>query len=92
MKTSLPLAENKAFWPVVRHEADANFPPSNIYLRSVPARNDYWYMFLLKYFSKKAYTNTAGKRLADFLGTPLWGCPSAEKLDADISARRFSVK
>ena len=43
-------------------------------------------MFLLKYFSKKGYTNAAGKRLGDFVGTPLWGCPTVEKLDADISA------
>src|SRR3954469_13817867 len=32
-------AENKGFWPVVRHEADTAFPPSNPSLRSNPACN-----------------------------------------------------
>ncbi|MEO6436272.1 MAG: type II secretion system protein [Tepidisphaeraceae bacterium] len=77
--------DNKGYWPVVRHEADAAFPPSSPSLRSVPARNDYWYQFLFKYFTKKQYTNLAGQRLNDFMKTPLWGCPQVEKSDADAT-------
>ena len=83
---ALYASENKGYWIVVEHQADANFPPNNPSLRSVPARNDYWYQFLLKYFSKRKFnTVTPGTRLVDFQNTPLWGCPSAQKLDADVS-------
>src|SRR5438477_2159160 len=34
-------AENRGWWPVVEHQADAAFPANNVYLRNVPARNDY---------------------------------------------------
>ena len=83
---ALYAGDNKGYWPVVRHEASATFPPSEPSLRSDPPRNDYWYQFLLKYFSKKAYTDTGGKRLNDFMNTPLWGCPIVEKTDADASS------
>jgi prepilin-type N-terminal cleavage/methylation domain-containing protein/prepilin-type processing-associated H-X9-DG protein len=77
--------ENRGFWPVVRHEASTTFPPDPT-LRSNPSRNDYWYMFLLKYFSKQQYSNVAGQRLGDFVNTPLWGCPAALKEDFQTSA------
>jgi prepilin-type N-terminal cleavage/methylation domain-containing protein/prepilin-type processing-associated H-X9-DG protein len=81
----LYAVDNNNWWPVVEHQADKTFPVNNPSLRSNPARNDYWYMFLLKYFSKKPYTNAAGKRLEDFMNTPLWGCPAATKIEADAS-------
>jgi prepilin-type N-terminal cleavage/methylation domain-containing protein/prepilin-type processing-associated H-X9-DG protein len=84
---ALYASENKGYWIVVQHQADDANPVNNKSLRTPTGtnRNDYWYMFLLKYFSKKGYTNAGGKRLIDFTGTPLWGCPAAEKLDADAS-------
>jgi prepilin-type processing-associated H-X9-DG protein len=82
----LYMVDNKGWWPVVEHDATASFPANNPSLRSVPARHDYWYQFLLKYVSKKAYNTGAGRRLNDFMGTPLWGCPSVDKNIADASA------
>ena len=78
-------SEYKGFWPVVRHQANATMPTSNVSLRSPLPRNDYWYMFLLKYFTNRGYTDTAGKRLLDFVNTPLFGCPSVDKPDFDAS-------
>ena len=81
----LYAVDNKNWWPVAVHWTNtaAGFPADKS-LQSVPDRRDYWYQFLLKYFSKKAYTDAAGKRLQDFMGTPLWGCPAVQK-DLDIS-------
>jgi prepilin-type processing-associated H-X9-DG protein len=42
-------------------------------------------MFLLKYFTKKEYTNTPGLRLIEFQGTPLFGCPAVDRPDFDAS-------
>src|SRR3954452_18555565 len=39
---ALYASDNKGYWIVVEHQADATFPPNNPSLRSVPARNDYW--------------------------------------------------
>jgi prepilin-type N-terminal cleavage/methylation domain-containing protein len=82
----LYATENNQYFPVVRHAANSTLPASDPALRSAPARDDYWYHFLLKYFTKRAYSNTAGRRLQDFMGTPLWGCPAVEKIDMDASA------
>jgi prepilin-type N-terminal cleavage/methylation domain-containing protein/prepilin-type processing-associated H-X9-DG protein len=77
--------EYKGYWPIVQHQSDPTFPPSDNGMKSPVARNDYWYMFLLKYFTNRAYTNTSGKRLVDFMNTPLFGCPSVDKTDFDAS-------
>jgi prepilin-type N-terminal cleavage/methylation domain-containing protein/prepilin-type processing-associated H-X9-DG protein len=79
--------EYAGYWPVVQHQASGTFPVNRPYLRTPAAqpRNDYWYMFLLKYFSKKQYNAGAGKKLNDFMGTPLWGCPQVAKIEADSS-------
>ena len=77
--------EYKGCWPVVQHQSDTTYPPENPSMQSNPARNDYWYMFLLKYFTNRAYTNTSGKRLLDFQNTPLFGCPAVDKPDFDAS-------
>jgi len=84
---ALYSGENKGFWPVVQHNASDTAPTNNKSYRtpSGQTRNDYWYMFLLKYFSKKSYNNTAGKRLADFQNTPLWGCAAVDKTDMDAT-------
>jgi prepilin-type N-terminal cleavage/methylation domain-containing protein/prepilin-type processing-associated H-X9-DG protein len=80
----LYAVDNKNYWPVAVHWTQPGFPldPS---LQSVPDRRDYWYQFLLKYFTNRKYTDTPGKRLADFQNTPLWGCPAVQK-DVDLSA------
>ena len=51
---NLYAAEYRQFWPVVQHQADQNSPPlgEDISMRSFVPRNDYWYMFLLKYFTR----------------------------------------
>ena len=77
--------EYKGYWPVVLHDASPTFPVSNPALRSDPPRNDYWYQFLLKYFTNRSFSGTAGKRLLDFMNTPLFGCPSVDKTDFDGS-------
>ncbi|MCS7033219.1 MAG: type II secretion system GspH family protein [Phycisphaerae bacterium] len=82
---NLYAADNAGWWPVVRHQADLSFPTNNVRLRSNPPRNDYWYMFLLRYFSKIPYSNVAGARLGDYVNTPLWGCPEVDKTDLQTS-------
>src|SRR2546423_4790064 len=79
--------EYKGYWPVVQHKADNANPTNFPAMRSPTARNDYWYMFLLKYFTNRAYTDVGGKRLQDFINTPLWGCPAGDKSDMDGSGR-----
>ncbi len=76
--------EYKGYWPVVEHEVTAAFP-LNPNLRG-DIRDDFWYQYLLKYFTNRAYNNSTGHRLADFQNTPLWGCPQADKIDADASS------
>jgi len=84
---ALYSSENKGYWPVLQHQASTTFPPNNPSLRTAAGtRNDYWYMFLLKYFTKRAYNNNTGKRLADYQNTPLWGCPSVTKDIADAAS------
>src|SRR6478672_11454588 len=73
--------ENKGWWIVVRHQANNTFPTNDVTLQSPSGVgcNIYWYQYLLKYFSKKAYVDLGGQRLVDFMGTPLFGCPAVEK-------------
>jgi prepilin-type processing-associated H-X9-DG protein len=83
---ALYSADNKGWWPVVQHRADTTTPSNHKEYRTpTGSRNDYWYMFLLKYFSKRGYVDAAGKRLADFQNTPLWGCPAVDKTNMDVT-------
>jgi prepilin-type N-terminal cleavage/methylation domain-containing protein/prepilin-type processing-associated H-X9-DG protein len=83
---ALYAAENRGYWPVLQHEANLTEPGfPNEALRSNPPRNDYWYQFLLKYFTKRQFSTTTGTRLIDFRNTPLWGCPAVDKENFDVS-------
>jgi prepilin-type N-terminal cleavage/methylation domain-containing protein/prepilin-type processing-associated H-X9-DG protein len=77
--------DNRGYWPVLQHDANAAFPPNHPDLRSVPNCNIYWYEFLIKYFSKRSYVAGSGTLLA-FVNTPLYGCPAVDKADFDAAS------
>ena len=91
---NLYVAENRGYLPPLQHKTAFMFPPAPDTDLGTPQgqdRNDYWYMFLLKYFSKVQYTDNPGKRLRDYKNTPLWGCPvvDKDKVDAGSSSEDF---
>jgi len=82
---ALYASENKGYWIVLQHQAKEDFPNDpSLRTPKGTTRNDYWYNFLLKYFTKRSWNAGAGKKLVDFQNTPLWGCPSVVKENVDI--------
>lgn len=88
----LYATENKGFLPMVRHNAPANteWPPvqtgSNRSYKLPVGINEYWYGYLLKYFTKGELLRNANGdvSLKNYEKTPMWGCPEVQKTEIDI--------